>query len=276
MTRILVPLDSSELSESALPIARLLAEGTGAQLHLAAITGGDQPGATRDWYAYLEHMAAMEREAGRLVRTSVRSGDPAQAILMLAREIGADLVVMATHGRRGFDRTLQGSVADRVLRGSTLPVVLLRDGAHEVTRLETLLVPVDSTVDGAVALSAATPLARACKAKLVLVHAAAGSADGASYADAMAARLRETGLDAEGRVVSGQPADVISFVSKNVDADLIVMSTHARGGPMRTLLGSVADEVVRRSRRPVLLVRRSAVVPGPLEAELTLADRTPT
>ena len=274
MTRILVPLDNSELSESALPIARLLAAGTGAQVHLVAVSGGDQPGHTRDWYAYLEQIAAAERESGMLVRTSVRSGDPAHAIVVLAREIGADMVVMATHGRTGLGRTVQGSVADRVLRASTLPVVLLRAGAHEVSQLRTLLVPIDGTADGAVALSAAAPLARACNAHLLVVHAVEALTNGASYPEAIAARLRGLGLDAEGRVVNGRPADVVASVADEAGADLIVMSTHARSGPIRTLLGSVADEVVRRSQRPVLLVRRAPPVTGSPEKELTTADRS--
>jgi hypothetical protein len=62
-----------------------------------------------------------------------------------------------------------------------------------------------------------------------------------------------------------------------VGADLIVMSTHALTGPMRTLLGSVADAVVRGSHRPVLLIRRGMRLPrGPARDEVTAAPAAPT
>ena len=128
INRVLVPLDGSELSETALPIARMLATQDGAQLHLLAVSGERHPGSTRDWYAYLQEVAAAEREMGMVVRTSVRAGDAVTTILMLAREIQADLIVMATHGRTGWDRTLLGSVANQVLRESSVPVIVLRPG----------------------------------------------------------------------------------------------------------------------------------------------------
>jgi nucleotide-binding universal stress UspA family protein len=77
-----------------------------------------------------------------------------------------------------------------------------------------------------------------------------------TYAEGLAAKLSRAGLLAEGRGVSGQPGAVIVSAAVEVDADLIVMSTHARGGPVRSILGSVANEVVRQSRRPVLLIHR--------------------
>jgi nucleotide-binding universal stress UspA family protein len=120
-SQILVPLDTSETAEAALPVAELLAAHSDARLHLVAVRMSFEPGQTRELYAYLEHIASAERGAGRQVRTTLRIGDPAEAILMLERELGIDLVVMATHGRRGLRRLLLGSVADRVVRASRVP-----------------------------------------------------------------------------------------------------------------------------------------------------------
>ncbi|HEY2592959.1 MAG TPA: universal stress protein, partial [Chloroflexota bacterium] len=79
-----------------------------------------------------------------------------------------------------------------------------------------------------------------------------------THANKIADRLRRCGLIVEGRGVLGQPAAAIVTAADEVDADLIVMSTHGRSGPFRSVLGSVADEVVRKSQRPVLLARRVA------------------
>jgi nucleotide-binding universal stress UspA family protein len=78
----------------------------------------------------------------------------------------------------------------------------------------------------------------------------------ATYVTMLADRLRAAGLQADGRSVQGPVAKSIDAVAEELDTDLIVMSTHALTGPARAVLGSVADEVVRTSSRPVLLVRR--------------------
>ena len=269
---ILVPLDGSDLSAGALAIARMLAAGNCTQMHLLAVASRGEPAWTRELYAYLNEIASTERKEGMSVRTSVRTGKPADAILMLAHHIHADLIVMATHGRSGLGRVLLGSVADQVLRASAIPVVLLRPGARPVEDLQTMLVPIDGTVDGAVALSAAAPLAHASNAQMLIVHAVDISDGATAYVQTIAARLRELGMAAEGRAVAGRPADVISSLANEADVDLIVMSTHARSGPVRTVLGSVADEVVRRGQRPVLLVRRTSAITGRFDPA---AVRTP-
>jgi nucleotide-binding universal stress UspA family protein len=282
--QVLVPLDGSELAAAALPIARLLALSTRAELTLATVLAPDvQPGSTRGPAAYLQEMAAPERAVGVVVHTTIRVGEPASAILELAADCEADLIVMATHGRTGFGRILLGSVADRVLRSSRVPVLLLHPNGHHSEHLRTLLVPLDGTPGAAVGLATAVPLARTSGARLVLVRATVPLPlwlyeptlglntgplidpmwdEGArlaaeAYTDVLAERLRQAGLAAEGQGISGQPGAAIVAAAKTVDADLIVMSTHARAEPVRSILGSVAGEVVRRSRRPVLLVGRA-------------------
>jgi universal stress protein A len=81
--------------------------------------------------------------------------------------------------------------------------------------------------------------------------------EGASrYVQGLAARLRDIGIDADGRAIIGDPAPTITAAAKQVEADLIVMSTRGLTGPLRAALGSTADPVVRSAGRPVLLVRR--------------------
>jgi nucleotide-binding universal stress UspA family protein len=207
----------------------------------------------------LDDIAALERVFGFQVRTTMRIGDPGEAILILERELNVDLIVMATHGRSGLGRLLLGSVADRVMHASRTAVVLLRPGERSTERLRTILVPVDGTPGGAVALAMAVPVARACDARIVLLQASASDPMAAeTNVNRIAAQLRRVGLDAQGRGALGLPSAAIVASADEVDADLIVMSTHGRRGPLRSVLGSVADEVVRKSQRPVLLVPRTA------------------
>ncbi len=284
LKRLLIPLDGSELAEATLPIARVLAAGVDADLTLVIVLPpGTQPGSTREPVGYLHQIAASLEPSGLEVHTTMRVGDPAEEILELADEINCDGIVMATHGRSGLGRSVFGSIADHVVRHSSVPVLLLHPNQHPIETLKTVLVPVDGTPGGAIALAMAAPIARTCHAKLVLVRATVplpiwlyeptlGLDTGPLinpmwdedervaaevYVDGLAERLRRAGLVAEGRGVSGQPGAAIVATAEEIDATLIVMSTHGRGGPARSLLGSVADEVVRQSHRPVLLIGRT-------------------
>lgn len=282
--RVLVPLDGSELAAAALPMARIVALSTGSELTLVTVLPEDAlPGSTREPADYLQEVAAPMRAVGVVVHTTIRVGEPATAILELVSECEADLVLMATHGRSGVGRALLGSVADQVLRAGVVPVLLLHPNQRRTAALRTVLVPVDGTSGAAVALASAVPLARRSGAKLMLVRVTVplplwlyeptlGLNTGPlidpmwnedarlaaeAYAESLAARLRHAGIAAEGQGINGLPGAAIVAAAEAADADLIVMSTHGRSGLMRSLLGSVANEVVRQSRRPVLLVRRT-------------------
>lgn len=143
--RILVPLDGSTLAEQILPYARKLAALFDAELLLlrvvdALIVPQGMPYAElyrldddtlaqqhTDATAYLERVAAQLRTWGSRVSAQVISAEtPALAILDIARSGGADLIAVATHGRGGLARMVMGSVADKLLRGCSLPMLILR------------------------------------------------------------------------------------------------------------------------------------------------------
>lgn len=142
--KILVPLDGSELSESAIPAALEVARRFGASLvlfraavlpeHLMVSPVPLAPGAyshlqdeivtgTRE---YLDAVKARLSGEGVPVDTGLVSGDAASRILEYAETQGIDLIVMCTHGRSGFQRWLFGSVAEKVMRHSTCPVLSVR------------------------------------------------------------------------------------------------------------------------------------------------------
>ena len=172
--------------------------------------------------------------------------------------------------------------------------MLVRPGGHRLNRIHTLLTPVDGSPGAALATAVVVTLCRATKARSVLLEAVVPMAAYAlgstyesgfmvtdpawdadvskrakQYVTGLAVRLREAGIDVEGRVAetaiaspSKAIADSIGVEADQIGADMIVMSTHALTGPARTLLGSVADEVVRGAHRPVMLVRRGMRIPS--------------
>lgn len=134
---IVVPLDGSRLAELALDRALELADKERTRLVLLraatahAFPGADtieaQVRAVRDAEEYLDEAAARAEKAGvRNVTKSVWYGPPAWAIVEAAEFMRAGLIVMSTHGRSGLGRLVLGSVAESVVRGTTIPILLIR------------------------------------------------------------------------------------------------------------------------------------------------------
>jgi nucleotide-binding universal stress UspA family protein len=86
----------------------------------------DVEGRRRDAEEYMAPIGAALRAQGVETAWEVRRGRPAEEILAAARERGADLIAMATHGRTGLGRLLFGSVAEAVLRHASVPVFMIR------------------------------------------------------------------------------------------------------------------------------------------------------
>jgi nucleotide-binding universal stress UspA family protein len=136
--RILVTLDRSPLAEQALPHAVALAKAFGGTIELVTvvpITGFDNPeaGIRIDWDRevdedrdYLAGIVARVNDSDVPAKSEIRRGDIAEEILRHAQEMKVDLIVMSTHGRSGLGRWVYGSIADRVLRYATVPVLLVR------------------------------------------------------------------------------------------------------------------------------------------------------
>jgi nucleotide-binding universal stress UspA family protein len=302
-SKILIPLDGRDEAAIALTPARAVAEATGASLTLLTVVDDGALGVERAAAeTALAYRASSLAADGVSVETRLRVGTPATEIVAAATEAGADLIAMATHGRSGLVRAFLGSVAQQVVASSPVPVLLLHPEGHAMTQVSTMLVPVDGSPGGALALASAVALSGPTKARIVLVQVVVplmayrmvdASGFGAGYggglyvdpdwdADALHAaerytgaladRLRSAGAAAEGLAVMGgaigpsaSVVEAIGAAADRVDADLIVMSTHAHTGAARLLLGSVADALVRNSHRPVLLVRRGGAEDAPLQ-----------
>jgi nucleotide-binding universal stress UspA family protein len=292
---ILVPLDGSPQSNAALPLARTLARATDASITLLRVVTHDDSVVTGYATSKLDKIAVELRGAGMSVDTIVRHGRIADEIVKEVRTGAARFVVMRTHGCAGVERMFLGSVADQVLAHCPVPVVLMRPGERRITSIRTLLVPVDGSPGSTLALGTAVELARLTSASIALAQVSVPIAmqamiayewDGSgyydpewdevslasakSYVDGLVAHLHEGGLTARGQAFNAPNAahGIVNAAESNA-ADLIVMSTRALTGPARTLLGSVANLVVRTAHCPVLLVHRTEVsdaVPAPAEA----------
>jgi nucleotide-binding universal stress UspA family protein len=139
---VLVPLDGSELAETALDHAVELARGGASLVLLRAAEAHTLPGAdptdaqvkvVREAEEYLAAVRARLAGSGvNRVDVSVWYGPPADSIVEAARFRGADLIVMSTHGRSGLGRLVLGSVAETVLRSTTTPILLVRSAEAPV------------------------------------------------------------------------------------------------------------------------------------------------
>jgi nucleotide-binding universal stress UspA family protein len=273
MGRVLVPLDGSPLAEAALPLASVLAETLEAKLDLLRVVPRGHGGPE-------ELAAAAYLAAFRADTSHVLSGRPAEAIVQHARAERVSLVVMTTHARSGLERALLGSVTAEVIARAPSPTVVVRGPLPE-PRLRTLLVAVSGT--SATPLTNVTELARRAGARVVLLRVVTADemmvwhrqwewssdsiledpdavVDARQQLDDLANGLRGAGVDVETRVLVGSVAPIIDAVADQIDADLIVMTTHGRLGVSRATQGSFADAVVHSTRRPVLLCR---LVPMP-------------
>jgi len=139
--KILVPLDGSKVAEGVLPHAKSLAYSEGAELILLNIAANpamdfafSDPGIAQSAMAEQEersrkYMTDIEQElksAGFKTSTLLRVGSVAEVILGVAEELQVDVIAMSTHGRTGPARWLLGSIAERVVHNSKIPVLLIR------------------------------------------------------------------------------------------------------------------------------------------------------
>lgn len=232
------------------------------------------------------------RRTGVSAQADVREGRVIESLLEAEIEHGADLVVLTTHGAGGFRRWWLGSVADTLLRRGLAPILLVRpwddtaDREPGEPRFRRILVPFDGSEEGQALLPYARWFRDRFGAKLVLVRVTPSPLEvGSLYGipsvrlegdahrvqkdaaraelESMASRL-ETGAEgAEGAhdrpeirtVEASSAAEGILETARVQGADLIILATRGRGGLGRTLLGSVADKVIRGAAVPVLAVR---------------------
>jgi nucleotide-binding universal stress UspA family protein len=225
--------------------------------------------------AYLKALADRMAPEGPSISLTIRIGDPAATIVREAQDDGETLVAMATHGRTGITRLLLGSVTDQVLHQGGMPLLLFRPQpghASSTGRPRTIIVPLEGSAFSEEALPVAVALARTLNARVLVagvlaLHVLAPvpaapaifiptpSDEMQGYIDGRVEALSSQGVEAEGLVLRGDAASQILQLEATTPDSLVVIPTHARSGIARTALGSVAEDVVRRSENPVLVLR---------------------
>jgi len=303
--RMLVPLDGSELAEVVFTYAKELAGRLDLDVILLHVYGPEERVLAPMHRAYVEHAAEVirqectevQRRTGAPVgckpieaRGELAVGYPAEEILSYAEKNDIDLILMATHGRSGVRRWVMGSVVDKVLRASKVPVWLVRAGIPQEVIYDqwprvTILVPLDGSRLARAVLPHVETLAKQRGAELVDVvflrvyeppivipsgrspdislswdryiekEVARRRAVSEQYLARIERRFKFLGINARSEVLMGKPAgEIIKYANKN-PFNLIVMATHGYSGVSRWALGSVAEKVLLGVTSPILLVR---------------------
>jgi len=275
LSLILVPLDGSPNAEAILPPLRRLVSPDDSSLTLMESLPFIHPSAREDANRYLWQVAFELQSAGTRADYAVRYGPPAETILEEAEARKSTLIALATHGRSGLQRLLLGSVAERILQTSPVPVLLTRSfpssrsTARKNLPVQNLLVPLDGSPEALYALDPVLSLAQHLDAKVRLLQVGEASPyeghwespdETAKRADQI---LREACIPTTFERLYGNPAEEIMKSAEEHGTDLIVMSTHGRSGPMLWLKGSVTADVLQRTDVPMLVVRGHPALASP-------------
>jgi nucleotide-binding universal stress UspA family protein len=288
---IVVATDFSPLAEAAVARAATLAALDGAAVHLVhalslplLVSPYDVAMPPNVWEELREAAQRQleEQRAGlesrgvkRVTAELAESTDPARAIGAAVEEHRADLVVMGTHGHRGVEHAILGSVAERTLRHVARPILAVKeDAARAAEPIRRILLAVDFSPDSDRAVELTAGLAKRLGAHVDVVHALNLPQDHfaslAAFGIEMEQKIRATvteALDAVGLRLEksevpvtlitrpGRPSFVISEVAKESGCQLIVMGSRGRSGLAHVLLGSVAERTLRLAPCAVLVTR---------------------
>ena len=301
-SKIVLPLDGSTAAECALPLVRALARRLAIPVELLSVV--DLREMSRNVAAAeglfldrlvedesrhsAEYLSKIAKSLGAMpAATRCEKGSAAETIIETAAADKNSLVVMATHGRSGLNRFLLGSVAEKVLRASSNPLLLVKATEPIVTAgeapLTSIVVPLDGSDLAEAVLPTVTELARALDLEVFLVRAyaipygaySAGEGfydpvhleaflkilkdEAFDYLDKKVAELNRKGLTKVSFVAKeGLSADEIIKFARETPANLVAMSSHGRSGIKRWVLGSVTETVVRHSGDPVLILRAAS------------------
>lgn len=296
---VLVPVDFSRPSRQAIELSLPLAKLFGAELHLVHVVPPDE---------LLSSTAALplvmsQIQIGSGVRNRLKDaakqysvelqpanihalrGHPFEEVCRLARDLKTDLIITSTRGNTGLKRLRLGSTAERIVRYSPCPVLVIGEDRKPIGRADSklkrqvsvkkILVPIDFSSCSLEGLDYAKAFAKQFGASLVLLHSVhpqyyVSSDEYARYdlplvmqqseeaaREQMRDLIRKTdweGIKIEQSLQIGHPGDQVCARAKDYGADLIITSTHGTTGLKHILLGSTAEFIVRHAPCPVLVV----------------------
>lgn len=276
---ILVPIDFSELSRRALRAANQWVRKFGGHITpmhaYEAITdldgfhfygpdesvAGDLNKVERAVRHLLDESARQDVDSSHLRNGLFIMGNPARSIAQSS--VNYDLIVISSHGRSGFSRFLLGSITDKVIRLSPVPVLVVEDETALLT-LERILVPTDLSLNSESAFPIASEIANATGAAIELLYVHVCDSSEAIATDALENRVRafanqhfagvSGGIGINVMLSGGSAHQGIYQFLQEKKCNLIVMATTGKSGLEHLLLGSTSAEVVRYVQTAVLLV----------------------
>lgn len=294
ITHALCPIDFSEISHHALDHAAAIARWHEARLTILYVFANlptmDLPPLVLEDADRERLLGAMRRAAADVppeVPTDFRIQEAAyvhEEILTQLAATHADLLVLGTHGRSGFQRLFLGSVTEKVIRKAMCPTLVVPPRAPDVAadapvQFRRILCPVDFSESSLAALAHAIDMAEESDARLTLLHvvdipsaisgepaAFEADLDRIRHAAAADARQRLHGLVPEharafstvdAAIVEGRAYLEILRQAAERQSDLIVMGVHGRGAIDLLVFGSTTHHVIRAATCPVLIVRRA-------------------
>lgn len=285
--RILVATDFSTRSDRALRRATLLARQASAEIVLVNVVDSDQPVRLRQ--AEEREAAALLSEIANTVHSAdgvpcefrLAVGEPFEAIVDVADEVGADLVIMGPHRRQALRDIFIGTTVERTIRQSRLPVIMAN--AVPAGSYQHVLIATDFSDCSALAVRAARKLGLLENAMTTVLHAFDTPMQSALLRASVTMEQLKTYIAEECERAEGElqqflqkvefepvhrkvqlidlvAAETIRTYARSHRMDLIVLGTQGRTGPAKFLLGSVAEDVLRYSEVDVLVVPPIAVV----------------
>lgn len=286
--KIIVPLDGSDRAEMVLPYVVALA--TAFKSEVAIVTAAEQgsPEKSHLFDSYLKDVTdklklKLKSHPGASVSTAGLTGKPADEILKFAAKIKAGLIVIAGHGASDGNPQLLGSVATKILSGTSVPVLLVRGPAAEGVKADSLIkrimIPLDGSGMSLGSLKTVEPMAAGLGAEIVLFQAVEpvryvpgfetmvpnivlpsddeikGAA--AKYLAGIEAPLKQRGVKTSTAIVADSPAEAIIDYADTGKIDVIAMTTHGFSGIKRWVFGSTTEKVLQAATKPILVIPTS-------------------
>jgi nucleotide-binding universal stress UspA family protein len=270
---VLVALDGSKNAERVLPyVEPLLRKGKRRALLVQVLPPGTE-GPEAAGQAYLREISArlskqMIKSEGIIVR-----GDPAVAIIRAAEDQKAGLVAFTSHGQGGLSQWVFGSVAQKILRGCSRPLLMVRALETPLAKVKRIIVPLDGAIGSEAIVPHAALLARAYEAPVELLHVSAESGVEADDSKLRAwhakeKRRMEARFDeiekAEKDVAFErlcQEGDAAARILERVEkepASIVAMANHGRSGFSRWIYGSVCEKILQAAKCPVYVARHTS------------------
>jgi nucleotide-binding universal stress UspA family protein len=205
------------------------------------------------------------------VTRRLENGAPAEVILTIAKEHGADLIVLGARGIGRIREQVFGSVSHRVMTHAPCSTLIIK---KPLRKIQQMLIPVESQEDGEAVVKFLKKKPFREPATATVLHVIPFSepvwpvgamvspefrkemiAYGEKFTNGISAELKHMGYQAKGLVIVGAPSQTILEEATKNSADVILMRTHSRSGVSRFLLGSVSHSVVHHTESTILLVR---------------------